>query len=193
MFCTRCGSPADGSFCPRCGAPVGAAAPPLPPPLPAPGLRFDYASWGSRAVGYILDRLLVALLIIPLALLFVLFAGASHLMSPFAWHHGPPAGFCCVLGVFPVAGLLVGLWNKVYLVSKRGSSLGQGAMDIMVVDAQGRLVSQGTALLRLVAHTAMGFVPFLSMIDLLWPLWDDRRQTLHDKVANTYVIRRPTS
>jgi uncharacterized RDD family membrane protein YckC len=135
----------------------------------------------------------VALLIVPLGLLFGLFAGVSHLANPFVWHHGMPSGFCCVLGVFPVAGLLVGLWNKVYLVSKRGSSLGQGAMDIMVVDAQGRLVSQGTALLRLAVHTAMGFVGPLSVIDLLWPLWDDRRQTLHDKVANTYVIRRPTS
>ena len=98
---------------------------------------------------------------------------------------------CCAIALFPLAGLLVGLWNKVYLVSKTGSSLGQGAMRIMVVNAQGQLVSQGTALLRLVTHTAMGFVPFLSFIDLLWPLWDDRRQTLHDKVANTYVVNRP--
>ena len=30
------------------------------------------------------------------------------------------------------------------------------------------------------------YVPWL--LDGLWPLWDDRNQALHDKVANTFVI-----
>ena len=25
--------------------------------------------------------------------------------------------------------------------------------------------------------------------NVLWPLWDDQRQTWHDKVINTYVIK----
>jgi uncharacterized RDD family membrane protein YckC len=28
------------------------------------------------------------------------------------------------------------------------------------------------------------------MIDMLWPLWDDKKQALHDKVARTNVVRR---
>ena len=28
------------------------------------------------------------------------------------------------------------------------------------------------------------------IIDMLWPLWDDRNQTLHDKVVGTVVLRR---
>jgi uncharacterized RDD family membrane protein YckC len=32
----------------------------------------------------------------------------------------------------------------------------------------------------------MGLVAFL---DILWMLWDDDRQTLHDKLAGTYVVR----
>ncbi len=31
-----------------------------------------------------------------------------------------------------------------------------------------------------------GFYP---LIDCLWPLWDDDRQTLHDKIAETRVVR----
>ena len=27
------------------------------------------------------------------------------------------------------------------------------------------------------------------LLDMLWPLWDARNQTLHDKVAKTVVIR----
>jgi uncharacterized RDD family membrane protein YckC len=32
-------------------------------------------------------------------------------------------------------------------------------------------------------------VPLL--LDLLWPIWDKRNQTLHDKIANTVVLRPP--
>ena len=32
--------------------------------------------------------------------------------------------------------------------------------------------------------------PLLILVDLLWPLWDARRQTLHDKIAGTVVLRR---
>ncbi len=32
--------------------------------------------------------------------------------------------------------------------------------------------------------TCVGF-----FIDLLWPLWDDQNQTLHDKTVNGIVVR----
>jgi hypothetical protein len=28
------------------------------------------------------------------------------------------------------------------------------------------------------------------VIDMLWPLWDPRNQTLHDKVVNSVVVRK---
>ncbi|WP_205474457.1 RDD family protein [Nocardioides sp. SYSU D00038] len=41
-----------------------------------------------------------------------------------------------------------------------------------------------------------GFVPFVgtfgslfSLLDVLWPLWDDKKQALHDKAAGTNVVR----
>jgi len=42
----------------------------------------------------------------------------------------------------------------------------------------------------------LGLVPFVgflgsifSLLNVLWPLWDDKRQAIHDKVAKTNVIR----
>lgn len=37
----------------------------------------------------------------------------------------------------------------------------------------------------------VALIGFAILIDLLWPLWDKRRQTLHDKFARTVVLRRP--
>jgi uncharacterized RDD family membrane protein YckC len=46
--------------------------------------------------------------------------------------------------------------------------------------------------------TIFGFVtlgfwilPFAWLLDHLWPLWDGRRQALHDKVVASVVIRLP--
>jgi uncharacterized RDD family membrane protein YckC len=101
-------------------------------------------------------------------------------------------GFCCMLGLFPFSTLLVGVYNKVYLVSSRGFSIGQGMMKLKVIDANGNRLTQGTAFLRLLVQVGLGLVPFLPLIDLLWPLWDERRQTLHDKAVSSYVINNPS-
>lgn len=35
---------------------------------------------------------------------------------------------------------------------------------------------------------ALNLVGVVALLDVLWPLWDDRRQALHDKVAGTNVV-----
>jgi uncharacterized RDD family membrane protein YckC len=48
----------------------------------------------------------------------------------------------------------------------------------------------GTAVLRLLCTVGLGFVPVVGgALDLLWPLWDPQRQTLHDKAVGTFVIK----
>lgn len=47
-----------------------------------------------------------------------------------------------------------------------------------------------TALSLLSAIPLVGTLfSFLSLINYLWPLWDDKKQALHDKVAATNVVR----
>ena len=154
---------------------------------------FDYAQWGTRAVGYIIDSLLVGALVIVLGLVAALaFGGLGSLATSGGDSDAMRAiggmGCCLFVSLITVGSLVVGLYNKVYLVAKRGSSIGQGVMKIKVVDGNGNLLSQSSALIRLLAQIGLGFVPLGSVIDLLWPLWDQRRQTLHDKAVSCYVI-----
>ena len=61
-------------------------------------------------------------------------------------------------------------------------------------------LSWGTVLARWLAQNISGLlqaVPLLNLVtwvypllDCVWPLWDGRRQALHDKVARTSVVRR---
>ncbi len=211
-FCTRCGAPAAPPKPPQPSAappPPPAYVPPQPPAPPAyippppsappayaplaPGAPvFEYATWVTRVVGYLIDSLLVGVLAgILLALATTVFGGLGVLggsLDSAALSHVGGTGCCCLFSIIPVAMLLVGLWNKVYLVAQRGASIGQGLMKIKVVNAQGQLLTQGAALLRLLAHVGISFIPLGGIIDLAWPLWDERRQTLHDKAVGCYVI-----
>ena len=57
----------------------------------------------------------------------------------------------------------------------------------------------GTVLLRWLGqfgYSVLGLIPVVggvfglySLLDSLWPLWDDKRQTIHDKLAKTNVVR----
>jgi uncharacterized RDD family membrane protein YckC len=208
MYCPKCGaSVAAGlTYCATCGANLQSSAPPQSPSpspvyaAPAYGVPpqpvqrvWDYATWSTRAIGYIIDALLIGL---GMAILYLvvgaLFASMFHLAD---WTGGgghwgaAPRGFCCMwIVLFPLATLFVGLYNSVFLIAQRGYSIGQGVVRVMVVDANGNLLTTGSAFIRLLVRVAFGFVPFLPALDLLWPLWDVRRQTLHDKAVNCYVI-----
>jgi uncharacterized RDD family membrane protein YckC len=193
MFCSNCGASVNEgvAFCTNCGSRMQTGPTPAQPfsGIPAPpaayGPAMDYATWGTRAVGYIIDSLLVG---VVMGVLWAMLAGA--LIGLVGAHAG--GGVCCLFFIlFPVSTLLVGLYNWVYLVSQRGYSIGQGVVKVKVVDSNGQLLTQGTALLRLLVQAGMGLVPVLPLLDLLWPLWDACRQTLHDKAVNCYVINNP--
>jgi uncharacterized RDD family membrane protein YckC len=155
---------------------------------------FDYAQWSTRAIGYIIDSLLVFAVVAVFGLVAALaFGGLGTLAGAGggdsdALRTVGGMGCCLFVTLITVGSLVVGLYNKVYLVAKRGYSIGQGVMKIKVVDGNGNLLTQGSAFVRLLAQIGIGFIPLGSFIDLLWPLWDVRRQTLHDKAVSCYVI-----
>jgi len=203
-FCRNCGSPVEGQFCSNCGTPAQTPAQsysqpaPLtpayaPPPVIAPGV--EYAPWATRVAGFLIDYLLVlaagGVLLLVALLAFGSLAGLGGAMRSRGLSGFGGGGCCCALLLLPLSSLAVGLWNKAYLVAQRGSSIGQGLMKIRVVNAQGQLLTMGEAVLRLLAHVALSFVPLLGLVDLLWPLWDERRQTLHDKAVGSYVVTNP--
>jgi uncharacterized RDD family membrane protein YckC len=78
---------------------------------------------------------------------------------------------------------------------KNGMTLGKQVVGQRVVKEDGTPVDIGFAVLRefvvrfLLIGLVGGFVGGIpGLLDLLWPLWDDKNQTLHDKVVKSYVV-----
>jgi uncharacterized RDD family membrane protein YckC len=160
--CARCGTenPADVSLCVSCGTSLTS-----PSVMSFPTMDDDleravpYASWLERLGAFILDQLI---LIIPIAL-------AGLVMRN------------------RFAGNLVSFAYYIYFTGSSGQTIGKRALGIRVTKADGSPVDYGVAALR---ETIGKFVSGIILgIGFLFPLWDARRQALHDKVASTVVVK----
>jgi uncharacterized RDD family membrane protein YckC len=179
-----------GSYDEHRAAYEGAYGPPSwrPDPMPA-----AYAGWLRRVAAWLLDWLLT------FSVLFVTapFVGTSseRVTDPFGDPVLDPYGReqveLSTLGT--VLMLLAALWtlgfwvwNRLVRQGRTGRSLGKSAMGIRLVRrSAGRPVGVWLALGREIGHVLDGFC----YIGYLWPLWDSRKQTFADKIADTVVLR----
>ncbi len=77
-------------------------------------------------------------------------------------------------------------YNRWFLGGK-GQSWGKQALNLRLVDeATGQPIGAGKAFLRDLAHIIDGIICY---IGYLWPLWDDKKQTLADKIVSTVVVK----
>jgi uncharacterized RDD family membrane protein YckC len=171
------------------------------PPTPEPSPAFNYAMWADRVIAALIDGALIV--VVTVVLYFVVTAvstaiGLAGSSLSKGNQNGSGAvgclssGICCLLFILlPIVTFGIGMYNKVYLVGKRGYSVGQGIMKLEVIDKNGNRPSKSTLIIRLLAQIGLGLVPLVGQfLDLLWPLWDPQRQTLHDKAVGTFVIKK---
>ncbi|MEV0283330.1 RDD family protein [Kribbella sp. NPDC050820] len=97
-------------------------------------------------------------------------------------------------------GIAVSFVYEYFFLTRSGATPGKKAVGIAVRlrdvpgpppgSAVAKRFSVYTGLSLLSAIPVVGALfSFLSLINYLWPLWDDKKQALHDKVADTNVVR----
>jgi uncharacterized RDD family membrane protein YckC len=71
----------------------------------------------------------------------------------------------------------------------QGHTVGMKALKVRAVNLDGQTsVEWGTSAIRAAIHSVLWITVIGGILDLLWPLWDEKNQTLHDKVAKTIVV-----
>ncbi|WP_017596146.1 RDD family protein [Nocardiopsis potens] len=175
---------------PGYGHPPAAPPYPGPPPFTAPN-GAPLAGYGRRVGAYIIDRLVIVFGGIAVGAAVVgAFFGLAYLTDPAGYEEGssPLMVVGMVIGI--ACWLLFGLVYRVGCHSRSGRTLGKRlCRSRLVVWETCEPPSAGAALGRELILVLFGFTYIGLLIDLLWPLWDDRRQTVHDKVVRTVVVR----
>lgn len=139
------------------------------------------ANYGQRLGGWLLDWLilLVASLVV---------SALTH--SLHTYHSSTSAGFFIGMPGALLAPILVVVYGTLMCGSRRGQTLGMMVAGTRAVKAStGEPIGYPAALGRAVSEWLFFVLLFLPwVIDVLFPTWDPRRQTLHDKVSGTVVI-----
>ncbi|MFZ1063605.1 MAG: RDD family protein [Acidimicrobiales bacterium] len=208
-YCSECGTlvQSDQQFCPQCGKAIGGAfAPPAPMPYfpmqeETPASTQPLAGYWWRVLGYLIDSILLGVVIaFPLRSANVNVYLAAVLNAAVTFAYG-------TLLLCFASGQTLGM--KVARVHVANVDDGVTITRLQAIrrtalycalsllgnlyhytrylhpTTQQKLAEGRHALVALVL-----LVPFI--VNLLWPLWDKKNQTLTDKFARTVVLR-PTS
>jgi uncharacterized RDD family membrane protein YckC len=172
-------------------APPGAGGP-VPSYAGAVAGRPQLSGWWRRVGAALLDGLIVgigsAILFVAITAPFSIGFFANDTVGVVAILVGALLAVCSVAAVsFLYAPFLMARTN--------GKTLGRMAFGIRVVRANGQPMTFWYAMLREVVVKALlfGFLSsftfgIASLLDVLWPLWDEENRALHDFVVNTRVI-----
>jgi uncharacterized RDD family membrane protein YckC len=205
--------PAPGGYALPPGYPVapGYGYPPVPVPATADGVPL--AGWWWRVLAMVIDNVLLSTVVTILAApvwLPIYEAFAAYLQAVVeaaqAGATAPPVmdpnQLVPVRAQIILTALSVGL-GMVYHVGFlrwKGATLGKLACRLRVVPVdQGRYtgpLSWSAAVTRAAIWVLPGISSLLALftvVDALFPLWQPKRQALHDLAAKTQVVRRGTS
>jgi uncharacterized RDD family membrane protein YckC len=194
--CPRCGVEATAGhrFCENCGLQLpNSTTPPWSPgatgrdayqswweapkdPAPAhqqqpvDALGRPLADFSDRAVGFLVDYAIhIAIIVVAVGL-----GAAGTVGLTFALLLGLPAY----------------IWMHIMNGGKSGQTPGMKVAKVRLVDATtGQPIGYGRAFVRWLLQVLMFLIlGVFWLVDLLWPLWDDHRETLHDKATHSQVI-----
>ena len=147
--------------------------PPMGTPQSTPAPSSNYASFGKRFLALFIDVILVGVCVGVLSAVF----GFSGTYGDVDYSRGLYSPF----------GLL-GWAYYVFMVVKYGATVGKMAMHIRVQDeVTGQNLTVGMAILReIIGKFLSGIVLGLGY---LWMLWDPKKQTWHDKLGKSIVVK----
>lgn len=171
IICSACGAiQPPAARCVQCGATIIATASPMD--------EHKYAGFWIRVVAYLIDSILLITVQSVLSLLISLTIGMLGIATD-----GDPA----INTVIWLFGAVLSISYAVFFTGYCGQTPGKMALRIKVIRTDGSPISYGRAALREVPGKFISSILF--GIGYLMVAFDSRKQGLHDKIADTFVIK----
>jgi uncharacterized RDD family membrane protein YckC len=145
-------------------------------------IALEFAGFWSRVAAYLIDAVII------LVTMTILTPTWGLDIPPFEEITADPvAAFLTLRQFFPLLAVISGL----YLVSfwvVRGQTLGKIALNIKLVGRDGECLTIGAAILRFIGYV---IAPFTFFFVFIWIFFDRQNQGIHDKFADSYVVKVP--
>jgi uncharacterized RDD family membrane protein YckC len=183
--------------------PQGGGVPAPPPPQgaapagPVAALPKEaYTPWFTRVLAWIIDYIPYAI-ILGIGWLLLMVTQETVCITDTSEYE---LGDFCATGASTIGQLsmvLAGVialvyvvWNLGYRQGTTGSSIGKSVMKFKVVSEKtGAPIGFGMSIVReLIYFVAAALCGIVWLIAVLFPLWDEKRQSLADKIVNTVCL-----
>lgn len=143
----------------------------------------EYADRGTRLAAAILDGIIFAAMVY-LPMLLTLGVGGEAPADD-----GAGQVVAVAAAIVTLIGLIAWCWLTFKYVAENGQSIAKRLLHIKVVRRDGSRASVSRIfLLRNVVNGLLGIIPFYAIIDALF-IFGESRQCVHDKIADTIVIK----
>jgi uncharacterized RDD family membrane protein YckC len=198
--CNQCGAPLGPAarFCGRCGAAVAVAAPFVGQAETdmmygrRGGIRLGgefapYAGFWPRFLAWFIDGIVVSIVTQPILLAIgqgfevEVTEDAAGNVTDFSFDIDPGL----IILSLAISTLLPGIYY-IIAVSKWGQTLGALALSLKIVHPDGSLLSPALAAVRWIGSIVSSLILLLGYF---WMIWDHRKQTWHDKMAGSVVVK----
>lgn len=165
--------------------------PPTPPTFDggfaSPFQQEQRAGFWMRFLAHICDGLNTLLITLPFQVIGVLVSDSSTSSDADGFARLPGYGMASS-DVWSVIGTIAAFFVLAYWIGNRGGSPLRVRLGVLILDENdGSYIGTKRAVFR-------GLMSYVSQIALLlgylWMLWDPKKQTWHDKVAKSVVVKR---
>ena len=145
--------------------------------VPASGVV--YAGFWRRFVANLLDGIILGIVSFPINFITSLISGTSNSNSPAAM-------LASSVGSLIVLAIQIAYF--VYFIGSKGQTLGKMVMKIKVVKVG---TNEAPGYVKAFLRDIVGKMLSALVLSLgyLWMLWDSKKQTWHDKIAGTVVVK----
>lgn len=144
-----------------------------------------YAGFWIRFAAFIIDYIILSIANSIISAIFGIGAVGMNLSSTNPEEVFTPAFFAGVLSMVGMLFVINIIYYTVMESSVRQATVGKMALGLKVGDANGNRISAANALGRTLSKIISGIILY---IGYMMAGWDSKKQSLHDKIAGTYVF-----
>jgi hypothetical protein len=147
-----------------------------------------YTPWPTRVWAFLIDWIPLILVLVVPWMGFIITDAADRYCNPATSrcpsHTSDVWAMMLSLGI--LAGAVYFFWNLCYRQGKTGQSIGKSALKFRCIsDKTWQPIGTWLSLVRQIAHHLDQTICY---VGYLFPIWDDKRQTLADKLMSTVCV-----